>query len=390
MTTTVIDRIGVLVTNDPSVGEGPLGVIRSASVVIDGSNIVSVGASGQVADERIDADGRCVIPGFVDSHSHLVFAGDRADEFAARMAGASYAAGGIRDTVRATAEATDAELYRIVAARRLEALRAGITTIEIKSGYGLNVSAEVRSLKLAREFTDDATFLGAHVVPHEFENRSDDYVSLVCGEMMAAAAPHARFVDVFCETGAFDVEQSREVLRAGRAAGLIAKIHANQLAAGPGVALAVEMGCASADHCTHMTSADVSLLAGSDTVATLLPASDFSTRQPYPDARRLLDAGVSVALATNCNPGSSNTTSMSFCLALAVREMQMTPEQALLAATIGGAKALRRTDIGRIGVGLPADLVMLDAPSYLHLFYRPGVPLIHNTFRAGTPFPRPA
>ncbi len=383
MTTSVIDNIGVLVTNDTSLGEGPLGIIANASVVMEGSSIISIGACGQTADRRIDAQGRCVIPGFVDSHSHLVFAGDRSDEFVARMAGDSYSAGGIRQTVRATAAASDVELRRIVTDRRAEAFRAGVTTIEIKSGYGLTPSSEVRLLRLAGEFASDTTFLGAHVVPHEFVGRTDEYVALVCGDMLMAAAPHSRFVDVFCEQGAFDEDQSREVLRAGMAAGLLGKIHANQLGEGPGVALAVEMGCASADHCTHLSANDITLLAQSDTVATLLPASDFCTRQPYPDARRLLDSGVKVALATNCNPGSSNTTSMSFCLALAVREMGMTPDEALLAATVGGAAALRRSDIGRIVVGCSADLVVLDAPSYVHLFYRPGVPLIHTTIAAG-------
>ena len=383
MTTSVIDNIGVLVTNDTSLGEGPLGIIANASVVMEGSSIISIGASGQTADRRIDAQGRCVIPGFVDSHSHLVFAGDRSDEFVARMAGDNYSAGGIRQTVRATAAASDVELRRIVTDRRAEAFRAGVTTIEIKSGYGLTPSSEVRLLRLAGEFASDTTFLGAHVVPHEFVGRTDDYVALVCGAMLMATAPHSRFVDVFCEQGAFDEDQSREVLRAGMAAGLLGKIHANQLGEGPGVALAVEMGCASADHCTHLSANDITLLAQSDTVATLLPASDFCTRQPYPDARRLLDSGVKVALATNCNPGSSNTTSMSFCLALAVREMGMTPDEALLAATVGGAAALRRSDIGRIVVGCSADLVVLDAPSYVHLFYRPGVPLIYTTIAAG-------
>ncbi|MCU1399402.1 MAG: imidazolonepropionase [Acidimicrobiales bacterium] len=378
MTTVVHDNIGQLVTNDPALGEGPLGLVRNASIVTDGARVLWVGRAGQTADERVDVGGRAVIPGFVDSHSHLVFAGDRAEEFASRMAGAPYAAGGIRDTVAATAAATDAELRHVVTARRAEALRAGITTIEIKSGYGLTPNAEARALHLARELTDDTTYLGAHVVPGEFAGRADDYVRLVCGEMLdAAVAARARFVDVFCEVGAFDADQSREVLRAGIAAGLIPKIHANQLGEGPGVALAVEMGCASADHCTHLTSADVDALAGSTTVATLLPAADFSTRQPYADARRLLDAGATVALATNCNPGSSNTTSMSFCIALAVRDMHMTADEALQAATIGGAAALRRTDVGRLSIGSPADLVVLDAPSHLHLVYRPGVPLIH-------------
>ncbi len=378
--TTVIDNIGLLVTNDPAVGDGPLGLRRRVSVVFDGQSVLSIGEVGQVADRRVDADGRCVVPGFVDSHSHLVFAGDRSEEFAARMAGADYAAGGIRETVRSTAAASDDELRRVVSARRAEAHRAGITSIEIKSGYGLTPESELRLLRLAREFTDDTTFLGAHVVPSAFVDRPDDYVDLVCAEMLSAAAPYSRFVDVFCEVGAFDVDQSRTVLQAGVAAGLIPKIHANQLGEGPGVALAVEMNCASADHCTHLSQRDVELLAGSSTVATLLPAADFSTRQPYPDARRLIDSGVTVALATNCNPGSSNTTSMSFCIALAVREMRMTADEALQAATVGGAAALRRDDIGRVRMGSPADLVVLDAPSHLHLIYRPGVPLIHMTF----------
>jgi imidazolonepropionase len=376
--TVVFDNIGVLVTNDPSLGDGPLGVVRGASVVTDGTRVLSVGKPGQIADARVDVEGRGVVPGFVDSHSHLVFAGDRSEEFAARMAGASYEAGGIRNTVAATAAASDEELHRIVTARRAEAYRAGITTIEIKSGYGLSAAAEARALRLGREFTSETTFLGAHVVPADFAGGADDYVALVCGEMLDAAAPHARFVDVFCEVGAFDADQSREVLRAGVAAGLLPKIHANQLREGPGVAVAVEMGCVSADHCTHLSAADVDALASSDTVATLLPAADFSTRQPYADARRLLDAGATVALATNCNPGSSNTTSMSFCIALAVRDMRMTADEALWSATAGGAAALRRTDVGRLTIGGPADLVVLDAPSHLHLVYRPGVPLIHS------------
>jgi imidazolonepropionase len=381
--TTVLDNIGLLVTNDPSLGDGPLGIVRNASVVTDGSTVLAVGGRGQVADDRIDVEGRCVIPGFVDSHSHLVFAGDRSEEFAARMAGAQYAAGGIRDTVTATAATSDDQLATIVSARRVEAWRAGITTIEIKSGYGLTPSAEARLLRLGRMFTSETTFLGAHVVPTEFEGRADDYVALVCGEMLTAAAPHAKFVDVFCEEGAFDADQSREVLGAGIAAGLLPKIHANQLGTGPGVAVGVEMGCVSVDHCTHLSADDVDVLAASNTVATLLPAADFSTRQPYADARRLLDAGVTVALATNCNPGSSNTTSMSFCIAIAVRDMGMTADEALWAATAGGAAALRRDDVGRIRVGGPADLVVLDAPSHLHLVYRPGVPLIHSVFSTG-------
>jgi imidazolonepropionase len=383
MTTTVLDDIGLLVTNDLTIGEGPLGIVRNASVVYADGVVVSVGAAGQVADERVSADGRCVIPGFVDSHTHLVFAGDRGDEFAARMAGRPYEAGGIKVSVGATRAASDELLTSLTDGRRREARRAGITTVEIKSGYGLDTVHEERCLRVAEHFTHDTTFLGAHVVPPEFEGRADDYVHLVCHEMLHAARPHARWVDAFCEVGAFDADQTRAVLTAGRDAGLGMRLHANQLGFGPGVQVAVELGCASADHCTYLTAADVDALAGGSTVATFLPATDFSTRQPYPDARRVIDAGAAVALATNCNPGSSYTTSMSFCIALAVRDMHMTPEEAVLAATVGGAAALRRNDVGRIAVGYRADLVVLEAPSYTHLVYRPGVPLIRTVIEAG-------
>ena len=387
--TLAIDNIGLLVTNDPTLGEGPLGIVRNARVVIVGVEIVaieqlsSINPSPAPTDKRIDAYGRCVIPGFVDSHSHLVFAGDRSDEFVARMAGQPYAAGGIRTSVNATRSASNEELITATQARRDEAFRAGITTMEIKSGYGLNVPDEARCLHVAQNFTNESTFLGAHVVPEEFEGRSDQYVDLVCGEMLNAAVPHAKWIDAFCEVGAFDVDQCRAVLEAGRNAGLGLRLHANQLGFGPGVQLAVEMGCASADHCTYLADADIESLAGSSTVATFLPATDVSTRQPNPNARRAIDAGVSVALATNCNPGSSNTTSIGFCLALAVRDMHMTIEEALQAATLGGAKALRRTDIGHLTPGARADLAILNAPSYTHFAYRPGVPLIAQTIING-------
>jgi imidazolonepropionase len=380
----VVDRIGLLVTNDPTIGDGPLGVRRDAAVVIDGEHVVEIADAGTIAaDERIDADGRCVIPGFVDSHTHLVFAGDRGDEFAARMAGAPYAAGGIRTTVDATRAASDDELIDLASMRRREAARAGITALEIKSGYGLTAHDEARCLRIGRWFTNDTTFLGAHVVPPEFDGRADDYVTHLRDVMLPAAAPHARWVDAFCERGAFDADQCRAVIRAGQALGLGGRLHANQLGHGPGVALAVELGCASADHCTYLDDDDIAALAGSDTVATFLPATDFSTRQPYPDARRVIDAGASVAIATNCNPGSSYTTSMSLCIALAVRDLRMTPDEALLATTSGGARALRRTDVGHLGVGARADLVVLDAPSYTHLVYRPGVPLVAMTLVGG-------
>jgi imidazolonepropionase len=383
VSTLAIDNISLLVTNDPSLGDGHLGLVRDAAVVFEDGIVTAVEHAGVAADARVDAGGRCVIPGFVDSHTHLVFAGDRSDEFAARMAGAPYAAGGINITVAATRAAPPEELRELARARCREALRAGITHLEIKSGYALDVAGERRLCELAGELTDDVTFLGAHVAPPEYADRLDDYVKLVSGEMLEACAPHARWIDVFCERGAFDADQSRAVLQAGRDAGLGLRVHANQLGLGPGVQLAVEMNAASADHCTHLSDADVEALSGSDTVATLLAATDFSTRQPYPDARRLLDAGATVALATNCNPGSSYTTSMSFCIALAVRDMGMTVQEAVLAATLGGARALRRSDVGHLALGARGDAVVLAAPSPAHLVYRPGVPLIAATLVGG-------
>jgi imidazolonepropionase len=385
MSSLAIDNIGLLVTNDPEIGDGPLGTVRDAALVFEGDRVAAVERAGTAADGHFDAGGRCVIPGFVDSHTHLVFAGDRSEEFAARMAGKPYEASGIRVTTEATRAAGDDELRALATQRRAEALRAGITHIEIKSGYGLDVDGERRLCEIAAELTDDVTFLGAHAVPQEYEGRANDYVDLVCGEMLAACAPLSRWIDVFCEQGAFDAEQSRTVLAAGASAGLGLRVHGNQLGSGPGIQLAVEMGAASVDHCTYFDDADVEALAASDTVATFLPATDFSTRQPYPDARRMIDGGAKFAIATNTNPGSSNTTSMSLCIALAVRELGMTVDEALLAATLGGARALRREDVGRLTPGARADAVVLDAPSYLHLVYRPGVPLVAATFVAGTP-----
>jgi imidazolonepropionase len=383
VSTVVVDNIGLLVTNDEALGEGPLGIVREGALVLEDGKVIAVEPAGAHADRRVDAAGRCVIPGFVDSHTHLVFAGDRAEEFAARMAGAPYAAGGIRATVASTRAASTDHLRGLMLTRRRDAIRAGITHMEVKSGYALEVEGERRLCELGGELTDDVTFMGAHLLPTEYEHRADEYVELVCGEMLAACAPHARWIDVFCERGAFDPDQSQAVLEAGRRAGLGLRVHANQLGLGRGVQVAVELGAASADHCTHLSASDVDALASSDTVATLLPATDFSTRQPYPDGRRLIDAGVTVALGTNCNPGSSYTTSMSFCIALAVREMRMTAEEALAAATIGGAKALRRSDVGWLGPGARADAVILSAPSYVHIIYRAGMPLVAATIIGG-------
>lgn len=392
MSSLLVDNIGELVTN-AGAGDGPLGIRRDAAVLVEDGLVAWVGPNRYPppADRRIDAEGAAVLPGFVDSHAHLVFAGDRAAEFAARMAGEPYTGGGIRTTVGATRAATDDELRATVRRLHAEALRQGTTTIEIKSGYGLTVADETRSLRVAAEVSEETTFLGAHLVPTEYADRPDDYVGLVCGPMLAAAAPHARWVDVFCERGAFDADHTRAILTCGQAAGLGARLHANQLGPGPGVRLGVELGAASVDHCTHLTDADVDALAGAGgaTVATLLPGAEFSTRSPYPDARRLLDAGVTVALATDCNPGSSYTSSMPFCIALAVREMRMSPTEAVWAATAGGAAALRRTDVGQLTPGARADLTILDAPSHLHLAYRPGVPLIRQVLHNGVPQCRP-
>ncbi|WP_433340869.1 imidazolonepropionase [Streptomyces sp. CA-253872] len=384
MTSTLLTGIGSLVTNDPVHG-GPLGLIEDAALVVDGERIAWTGPASAApdADVRHDVGGRAVLPGFVDSHSHLVFAGDRTREFNARMSGRAYEAGGIRTTVAATRAASDEDLEANLVRHLAEGLRQGTTTQETKSGYGLTVDDEARALALAARHTDEVTYLGAHIVAPEYADDPAAYVALVTGPMLDACAPHARWVDVFCEKGAFDGDQARAILTAGAARGLTPRVHANQLTYGPGVQLAVELGAASADHCTHLTDEDVAALAASDTVATLLPGAEFSTRAEWPDARRLLDAGATVALSTDCNPGSSYTSSMPFCLALAVRDMGMTPDEALWSATAGGAKALRRTDVGALTPGARADLQILDAPSHVHFAYRPGVPLVGEVWRAG-------
>lgn len=377
---TLITNIGQLVTNDPAYDGTPLGIIDNAALVVADGVIEWVGpaAGAPHADELVDAEGRAAIPGFVDSHAHLMFGGDRAEEFAARMSGTPYTAGGIRTTVAATRTATDDELTARATALVAEMRRQGTTTVEIKSGYGLTVQDEARALRLAREITPETTYLGAHVVAPDYADRPEEYVDLVCGEMLTACAPYSRWVDVFCEDGAFGEDASRTILRAGMDVGLLPRVHANQLGRGPGVQLAVEVGAASADHCTHLSDADIDALASGDTVATLLPGAEFSTRAAYPDARRLLDAGVTVALASDCNPGSSYTSSLPFCIAVAVRDMKMSPAEAMWAATAGGARALRRSDVGVLSPGKAGHVVILDAPSYIHLAYRPGVPLVHR------------
>ncbi len=385
---TAITGIGQLVTCDPDNGDGSaLGVVEDAVLVVEGEHVVWAGPRGDApdADTAVDAGGRTVIPGFVDSHSHLVFAGDRSADFAARMEGRPYSTGGIQTTVAATRAASDEQLAAQVARHVEEMLRQGTTTVEVKSGYGLTVRDEARALAVARQFTAETTFMGAHVVAPEYADDPDGYVGLVTGPMLEACAPHARWVDVFCERGAFDADQARAVLRAGLAAGLEARVHANQIGPGPGVQVACEVGAATADHCTFLSDDDVASLRDAGVVATLLPGVEFSTRSPYPDARRLLEAGVTVALASDCNPGSCYSSSMPLCVALAVREMRMSPAEAVWSATAGGAAALRRDDVGRLAPGCRADLVVLDAPSYVHLAYRPGVPLVASVWQRGRP-----
>ncbi|MFT4229475.1 MAG: imidazolonepropionase [Microbacterium sp.] len=383
MTTQLITGIGELTTNDPE-RDGPLGQVADAAVVIEGDTIAWVGraADAPAADHRVDLGGRAVLPGWVDSHTHLIFAGDRSREFVRRMAGLPYEAGGIRTTVRATTDATDDELRATLAARRAEAGAHGTTWMEVKTGYGLDVPHETRLARLAAEQTPDVTFLGAHVVPAGM--CADDYVALVTGDMLTAVQPYVRWIDVFCETGAFTADQTRAVLDAGRAAGLGLRVHGNQLGIGDGVQIAVEFGAASVDHCNHLTVRDVEALGSSTTVATLLPACDLSTREPFPPARELLAAGATIALASNGNPGTSNTTSMAFCVATAVLQMRLTIEEAVWAATAGGARALRRENrIGAIIPGHRADLHALDAPSIAHLAYRPGMDLTHLVWEGG-------
>jgi imidazolonepropionase len=386
VTSLALTGIGFLVTGDPDHGQGALGVVKNAAVVIEDARVVYAGPASTApldADVRADLDGRCVVPGFVDCHTHLIFAGDRAEEFTRRMAGRPYQPGGILDTVAATRAASRSDLE--ARARRLigQALASGTTTLEIKTGYGLTPEHEAIHLDVARSLTPETTFLGAHLVPPEYRHDRDGYLQLLTETMIPVAAATARWCDAFCEAGAFDVDESRAVLTAARAHGMGLRVHANQLGPSGGVALACELGAASADHCTHLTRADIDLLAGSETVATLLPISDFCTRQPYPDGRALLDAGVTVAVASNCNPGSSYSTSIPLALALGVRECGLTVEEALLAATRGAARALQRPDLGRLIPGARAYAVVLDAPHPSHLVYRVGAPIISAVLKDG-------
>ncbi|NNN02321.1 MAG: imidazolonepropionase [Acidimicrobiaceae bacterium] len=382
MSTRVLRHIGELTTNDPTQGDqSAMGRILNAAMVLDEHEVLWTGpdAKAPAADEMIDVAHCAVVPGFVDSHTHLVFAGERSDEFEARMAGRPYDGGGILRTVASTRKASAEQLREATSKRSHELRLGGVTTLEVKSGYELTLDGEARLVGLAREVTAEVTFLGAHVVPEEFGHDREGYVQLVAGAMLEACTSEAKWADVFCDRGAFDVDEARLVLTSARRAGLGVRLHANQLADIGAISLGVELDAASVDHCTHVSDADLEALGASRTVATLLPGAEFSTRSPYPSARRFLDAGVCVALASDCNPGTSYVTSMGLVIALAVREMGMTPDEALYAATRGGAMALRRDDIGRLSPGSRADVVVLDAPRSAHLAYRPGAPLVRET-----------
>ena len=387
MSDLLVTDIGCLVTNEAAIDGTPLGIIHDAAFSVSDGKVSWVGSRSEVKVSEhqnvISAKGKTVIPGFVDSHNHLIFAGDRAAEFSARMQGQPYAAGGINYTVEQTRSANDEQLRANAAALVIEGLTSGTTTIEIKSGYGLSIADEVRSLQIAREFTEETTFLGAHVVPAEFKSSPEDYVAMVCGPMLEAVAPHSKWIDVFCDRGAFSPDQTRQILKAGIAKGLLPRLHANQLEPGEGIKVGVELGAASVDHISHFDDSDIAALANSKTVATFLPGAEFSTRSKYPDARSMFEAGIDIAIASDCNPGSSYTTSMPLMIALAVREMFFTPEQALWSATKGGALALRRKDVGHLTVGAKADFSVLSSTSYLHLAYRPGVNLVEQVWRNG-------
>ena len=387
MTTRLIRAIGELTTNDRSLGDGTaMGRLRDAAMVVDESRVLWVGLNSHApeADEVLDVEGAAVTPGFVDSHTHLVFSGERSGEFEARMAGEVYDGGGIVRTVAATRGASRAELVSASHARAAALRRSGVTTVEVKSGYDLTVEGEARLLDVAGTITTETTFLGAHVVAPEYAKDRDAYVALVAGAMLERCAPLARWADVFCDRGAFSVDEARTILLAASAAGLGLRLHGQQLGFTGGVALAAELKAASVDHCTYVSDDDLDALRASGTVATLLPGAEFATRAPYPSGRRFLDAGVTVAIATDCNPGTSYLTSMPLAMALAVREMGLSVDEALYGATRGGATALAREDLGHLGVGARADFLVLDAPRAAHLVYRLGDAVVATVVSAAS------
>ncbi len=394
--------IGELVTNDRG-GAGLLGIVHEAAVAICGGKVAWAGPLEALPDEYfdlpdLDCAGRAVLPGFVDSHTHLVFAGERSGEFESRLKGESYesileAGGGIRSTVRATRRAVQesaaAGLLESAQRRAERMLAHGTTTVEVKSGYGLDVPTELRMLEAATalgkmvSIDTVTTVLAAHVVPPEYADDRDGYVRHVEEEMLPVLAPLARYCDVFCDRGAFTVPEARRILAAGKRQGLKPKVHAEQLAATGAAVLAAEVGAVSADHLDHIDAEGASALAAAGTVATLLPGASFSMRSPQAPARLLWDAGVTVAVATDCNPGTSYVESMQFVIAVAALEMGLSPAEAVWAATRGGAYALEEPRKGWIGKGTLADMVILDAPSHVHIPYRPGANLVWKVIKGG-------
>jgi imidazolonepropionase len=394
----VVVNIGSLVTNDPE-RSGLLGVVDDAALAIVDGSIAWVGKEADLPGEyvdlrRLDVRGAAVVPGFVDPHTHLVFAGDRSGEFARRLRGESYeetlaAGGGILSTVQATRATSEDDLYEAAAERAWRMLMSGTTTVEIKSGYGLDVETEAKMLRVAHRL--DAvlpidvvpTFLGAHVVPPEYGNDRAAYVDLVVGPMLDACAPFAQFCDVFCDDAAFTVDETRRILEAAKHHGLGVRVHADQLGRVGAAALAADLNAASADHLDHATDDDLAEMRRAGTAAVLLPAVSLSMRMPYPDGRRIWDSGVTVALATDCNPGTAYVESMPFVVALASLNVGLTPEEALWAATSGAARSLGLADRGHLVPGSLGDLVVLDAPSYLHIPYRPDRDLIAAVVKRG-------
>jgi imidazolonepropionase len=391
MTDLLLTGIGHLTTNDGD-------PVSDAAVAVEGGRITFVGgpadAPGQGAGRRIDCGGRAVIPGLVDAHTHLVFAGDRSGEFSRRLAGASYAdiaasGGGILNTVAATRAASEQALHALTASRARGMLAAGTTTLEVKSGYGLELETERRLLEVARCLGEDlpievkTTFLGAHSIPPEFADNRHGYIELLVGEMIPALADLADYCDVFVEEGVFDIDEARHILRTGQEHGLEARVHACQLGPGEGAMLAAELGAASADHLDHANIDDAEALAEAGVAAVLLPGASFSLRARHAPARMIWDAGCTVALATDCNPGTSYFEAMGLVISLAVVEMGLTVEEAIWAATRGGALSLGLDDAGVVRPGARADLVVLDAPNPTHIPYRPASNLVWEVVARG-------
>jgi len=392
MTDLFLTGIGELTTNAGA-------PIHDAVVAVENGSITYAGPSADAPDqtgERYDCDGSAMIPGFVDAHTHLVFAGDRSDEFARRLAGESYtdiaaAGGGILSTMASTRSADEDDLFELTAGRVRRMIRTGTTTIEVKSGYGLDHETELRQLRVARRLdealpvTVRTTFLGAHSVPPEYSSDRSGYVDLVVEEMLPAAAPLSDYCDVFVEETAFSVDEARRILDRASELGLGIRIHAEQLSHSGGARLAAELRAASADHLDHANEDDARALADAGVAAVLVPGASYTLRSRQAPARMLADSGCTVALATDCNPGTSYFESMAPILSLGVVQMGLRVDEAITAATLGGARSLGFNDRGMVAEGAVADLAVLDAPSASHLIYRPGANLVRQTFKGGVP-----